>query len=74
MMVSFHEFRVFVGQTMNDEPEKSRHPKVTAVLFQVGREDGKTTDCRDFRLLKIPWAHHGRKWLHPLCNEISHRL
>ena len=38
---TFHEFRVFVGQTMNDEPEKSRHPKVTAVLFQVGREDGK---------------------------------
>ena len=74
MMVSFHEFRVFVGQTMNDEPEKSRHPKVTACHSKYGREDGKTTDCRDFRLLKIPWAHHGRKWLHPLCNEISHRL
>ena len=70
MMVSFHEFRVFVEQTMNDEPEKSRHPKVTAVLFQVSREDGKTTIYRDFRLLKIPWAHRGRKWLHPLCNEI----
>ena len=49
-------------------------PADSPPIFQVGREDGKTTDCRDFRLLKIPWAHHGRKWLHPLCNEISHRL
>ncbi len=40
------------------------------LLLKYGREDGKTTDCRDFRLLKIPWAHHGRKWLHSLCNEI----
>ena len=40
------------------------------LLLKYGREDGKTTDCRDFRLLKIPWTHHGRKWLHSLCNEI----